>query len=219
MVMTPFLDCCRRWLCGLLVGRKAGQGQLAAEPRTRDCPVSLDGLGRDLEDGCGFFDREPAEVAELHDLRLARRELGQPYERFVECRPLVGVSRVENGTAVGERHALLTFAAALLAVAGPRIVDEDLAHQVRGDANKLPAVFPRQPMLGREPQVHLMDKGRRLERMAWSLLAKVGVGNSAQFSVERRRKRVARSRGRNSEGEATLSAICRKYDTSSAVGI
>src|SRR5688572_9402577 len=50
--------------------------QFLLEERARQCPVTLHRGWRDVERLGGFFDRQAAKVAQLHDLGLLRIERG-----------------------------------------------------------------------------------------------------------------------------------------------
>ena len=144
----------------------------------------------------GLLDGEPGEVTQLGDLRLVRRHRGEPLEGLVdvlEVEPQVD-RRFEDRV---QRHRVRLRAAALRRLPPPGVVDQDPPHRLRRRAVEVPAVL--QPHLpdAFEPQVGLVDQGRRLERVVGPLVAQQPAGELTQLAVHqlhqrRERRRVAR---------------------------
>jgi len=66
----------------------------------------------------------------------------------------------------------------------PRVIDQDLAHEVRGDADEFLSVIGAPGVLPGEAQVNLMNERGALQRVGGSLLAHVTVRHLVQFLVE-----------------------------------
>jgi hypothetical protein len=74
----------------------------------------------------------------------------------------------------------------------PSMIDEDLSHQVRGDAIEMRAAFPFRHVLRDEPHVRLMDQARRLQRVGRVLVAQVVRRQPTQFVVDDWNQQVER---------------------------
>jgi hypothetical protein len=71
-----------------------------------------------------------------------------------------------------------------------RVVDEDLAHQLRGDAEKVGAALPARPALVDQTQVSLIDERRGLQRVPGPLAAQVAVRQLMQLTLDERQQTV-----------------------------
>jgi hypothetical protein len=81
-------------------------------------------------------------------------------------------------------------AAAPLGPARLGVVDEDVAHHLRGEAEELRAVLPVDAVLTDESQVYFVDQGRGLQRVVGVLAPQVGLGEAAKLGVDQRQKGV-----------------------------
>jgi hypothetical protein len=74
------------------------------------------------------------------------------------------------------------------------VVDEDAAHDLRGDGVEVRAALPPglRAVLPGEPQVRLVDERRRLERVARPLAAHLPARDAAQLGVDERGQPVER---------------------------
>src|SRR5215208_5462717 len=129
--------------------------EFAQEPRPRHVPVARDRGVPDAQDFGGLFDREAAEVAKLDDACLARVEACEFLECLVERNDLRLLPRGRLRRLI-ERD-LARGATALLAAAPPRVVNQDAAHCLRGDAEEVCPVLPLDVFVPDEPQVGLVD--------------------------------------------------------------
>jgi hypothetical protein len=66
------------------------------------------------------------------------------------------------------------------------MVDEDLAHQVRGHSQESNPVVPFGLVLGGEPEISLVHQGGRLERVVGPLAAQAAGGEAAEFLIQER---------------------------------
>jgi len=73
-----------------------------------------------------------------------------------------------------------------------RLVDQNTAHHLRGDAEELSAVLPDRSVLIDESQVGFVNQRGWLEGMVWALMAKVLGGPPPKFLVHERDQRVTR---------------------------
>jgi hypothetical protein len=65
-----------------------------------------------------------------------------------------------------------------------RVVNEDAAHHLRGDAEEVRAVLPLHLRLVYQTHVSLVDERGRLERVPDALLAQVARGEAPQLAVD-----------------------------------
>ena len=72
------------------------------------------------------------------------------------------------------------------------MIDQDLAHETRGDADKVRAILPARVRGLCQAQEHLVDQRRRLERVAQPLAAHVGTRQSVQLPFDQRHQFVPR---------------------------
>src|SRR5688500_890390 len=93
----------------------------------------------DVERPRSFVDAEAGEIAQLDDAGLAFVDRGEAGERVVQCQYVIALAGREREHFV-ERHGRYP-SAALLAAMSPRMIDENLSHQVRGDAIEMRAAF------------------------------------------------------------------------------
>ncbi len=105
------------------------------------------------------------------------------FERVVQGDE-VHVARGARGVEVLVERELLELAAALLGLVGARVIDEDAAHHLRGDAEEVRAVLPLHLRLIHEPHVRLVDERGGLQRVADALLAQVARGEAPQLAVD-----------------------------------
>src|SRR5262245_51564949 len=68
----------------LVRGRLGEWPQRAIEPRASERPLVLDGCGREIQGGRGFFDAQAGEVPQRDDLRLSRVALLEARQRLVD---------------------------------------------------------------------------------------------------------------------------------------
>src|ERR1051326_3917772 len=109
-----------------------------------------------------LFNRQSAEEAQFDDLALPRVERGQAAERFVE-RNQVGILRLGLVKRFVERQTRLA-APALVRLVAARVIHQDAAHQLRGNADEVSAVSPVDALVN-QPQEGFIDQGRGLQRV------------------------------------------------------
>jgi hypothetical protein len=101
-----------------------------------------------------FIYAEAAKEAHLDYASLASVNLGQAIQTFIEF-DYFNRFQVDLGELIIEPGGDLS-ATTLLPEAGPRVIDENLSHQVRGDGQKVSPTFPRSIMLQRQAEICLV---------------------------------------------------------------
>ena len=114
-------------------------------------PLAADGRWRDLHHLGGFFQRQAAEKAELHDA-TSRGSSPQPRERFVQCEQ-IDINGAANHRRILERHFPRAVAALTCAVR-PRVIDEVCAASPGRNAEKVRPFLP-----SHRPLVDELQKG------------------------------------------------------------
>ena len=74
------------------------------------------------------------------------------------------------------------------------VIDQDPAHDLRRDAKEMASILPIDLALVDEPDVHLMNKRRRLQGVVGALAPKLARGNAAKLPVDERQQGTERSR-------------------------
>ena len=73
-----------------------------------------------------------------------------------------------------------------------RVIDKDAPHQPCGDREKVRAVLPPDAREIDQPEVRLVDKRRRLERVSLPLACHLPAGQSPQLAVNERHQLLER---------------------------
>ena len=106
-----------------------------SKPRRAEANVFFDGLDADVQDGGDLGHLQSAEELQFHRARLARVHVRQLRQRFVESEEIHRL-RLTHRMGIVERHQRDARAALGRAVA-PRVVDQNLAHVVRGNGHEM----------------------------------------------------------------------------------
>lgn len=176
-----------RLLSGIGGGRA---GQLAAEPGAGEAPVALDGFRRDVENLRRFLDSQTAKIPEFYNLRLARVELLEPLQGLIQAFPAITVDRGQGCQVFVQRHALLIFAATLIALFGTGIIHQDLAHQVGRDSDKFPPILASGLLLWNKAQVNFVDQCCGLQGVSTALFAQIMMSQLPQLVVHGSDERI-----------------------------
>jgi hypothetical protein len=155
--------------------------ELAGEEDAGEGPVALDGARGDLEDGGDLVDGEAAEVAELDDASLAGVLSGEAGESLIDGSDFVEAVGGDGEVVVHLDAMEATGAALGVVLAG--VIDEDLAHDVSGEADEVGAVVPVDVFAG-EAEVGFVDESGGLESVVRALAAHVGLGEAVQLRVD-----------------------------------
>ncbi len=109
---------------------------------------------------------------------------GLSLRQFVEC--VVESDQVHAASFQGER--IVEFqpdsAIALAGVAGARILDQNLSHQLGADGEKVPAILDGSSGLLLQAQIGLVYQGGALQSVAGPFIAEVVVREAAQFVID-----------------------------------
>lgn len=154
-----------------------------SEPGLSDDPVALHGLERDAEDGGGFLEGEPGEVALFDDGCGARIGSGEAIEGVIESEELAGGLVAEEGSDVVDRNEI-RVRAALLALSRACIVDEDAAHGLGGDGEEMAAVLGVEFFTFGETQIGFVYECGRTERVTGPFVSELSVSEDAEFVVD-----------------------------------
>ena len=139
----------------------------------------------------GFLDRESAKRAKLDDLRQLGVDLGQMIERMVQREDGYLVWR---GDVLGFIHGHTAHTLApLVRAMTTSVVHEDAAHDLRRDTKEVRAILPIDLALVNEPDVRLMDQGRRLQGVVGALAPKLARGDAAELGVDEGQQLTERS--------------------------
>jgi hypothetical protein len=119
------------------LSRPAGS-EATHEPRPSRLPVAFDGNHRDAYDFGHFVFRQPTEEPELNDPRCARIEGFELRQRHVE-RHQIFILCHRIPPVDGAQGEPLLRAAPLLRDTGPRMVDQNPSHRLRGNGKEVSA--------------------------------------------------------------------------------
>lgn len=148
----------------------------------------MDGGAGNTQGFGGLFQSEAAEEAHFDDGALLLVELGECGEGVIEGDNLDTFARRDMEAFVkGERF---HFSAALFTVFGAGVIDQDAAHDLRGDALEVGAVLPADVALVHQFEEGFMDDAGALEGVAGALAAEVGGGEQVEFGVDQRHELV-----------------------------
>src|SRR5262245_35459838 len=115
-------------------------GDAPIEPRTGGFPFPRHRRARYQEGGRHLLFRKAAEVPKLDDLRVTRIEASQLLQRLIDDQQLA-VAGLDCGEPVVETHSK-GHGRALGGTMGPCMIDQDAAHHLRRDSEKMRAILP-----------------------------------------------------------------------------
>src|SRR5215831_16763249 len=138
------------------------RAELRGQPRAGEPKLALDRGKRDADRFGGFLQRQATEKALFEDLALARIDLLEACQGFVEIGDRVDL-RIRDLECVLQFDGPVPSAAALRSPR-PRVVDQQLAHQPRGHGEKVRAVAKARAVQIDQLEVRLVDQRRRIER-------------------------------------------------------
>src|SRR5262245_30982580 len=72
------------------------------------------------------------------------------------------------------------------------VIDEDAAHDVRGDTKEMRAILPVDLPLIDEPDEHLMNQGRRLQGVVGALAPKLAGRHTPELPIDQWQQLVER---------------------------
>src|SRR6516225_10827346 len=170
---------------GSAIGVPRAGGPASAEPLQQPgpdvAPLPVQGARRQAEDFRRLVRRQPAEVAQQHDLRLQRVLFFQLFQGLVDRQDVLG-RRLEDGTGLVQLLAVPP-AAPYRAGLAPRLLDEDVAHGAGGGEEEVLPGLPADVALVGQAQVGLVDQRRRLQGLAGRQLGHAGAGQLAKLLI------------------------------------
>jgi len=140
--------------------------QFAGKSDAGKGPIALHRAWSDVKELGNFLDGETAEISQLDHAGLAGTLGLEASERLVDCNDFID-SFGGYGQVVVDLHAVEGTSAAL-GMMGTGVVDQDLAHHMCSNPNKVGTVVP-VDVPPDEPKVSLIDEGGRLEGMVRAL--------------------------------------------------
>ena len=113
--------------------------------------------------------------------------LREMLQSHINCQDLIDLPVGEKWHLVSDlERDRMVVTTALQTRAGPRMIDQDASHRLRGDRQERVAIRGGQLALLEESKVDLVDKCRRRECMAGRFAAKLSSGNLTQLIVNER---------------------------------
>ncbi len=154
------------------------------QPRSGIPPPPIDGRRRQAQRAGRLFHGQPGKVAQHHDLRAGLVPLLQLAEGLVEGQQIV-LRRTGRDQTLPELHAL-PVAAALEAGVPAGLLDEDVPHGPGRGVEEVAAALPVNVLFApHQPQIGLVDQGRRLKCVARGYSRHLVVGQGPQLLVDR----------------------------------
>lgn len=148
----------------------------------------MDGGSGNAQGFGGLFQSEAAEEAHFDGGALLLVELGECGEGVIEGDNLDTFAR-GNMEAFVEGESF-HGSAALFAVFGAGVIDQDAAHDLGGDAVEVGAVLPADVALVHQFEEGFMDDPGALQGVAGALTAEIGAGEPVQLGVDQRHQLV-----------------------------
>ena len=158
-----------------------GIAQFRVEPRSGESPPAFGCRKRDTESIGGFRHGKTAEEAQGNELGFARFDSGESFERFAESDDLLRSLR--NRVPIRQVDTL-PLAAALVRVLGTGVIDQDVPHRFRGNAEEVAAIL--EWLAARQPHPDFVKEGRRVERLPRFFTRHLHGRKAAQFVVDKR---------------------------------
>jgi len=168
--------------------RSGFTGQLAAEPRPGEPPLAVDGGSGDSQYVGRLLQGKPAKVTQFHDTTLSRVEFRQVVQQVVQRNSMYVCVRAEQCGRF-EFHPSPT-AGPFGHLSSSRVINEDPAHHLRGQREKLCPVFPRHVSLVDKSKIRFVDERGRLQRVARPLASEVGASPPAQILIHQRNEAI-----------------------------
>lgn len=127
---------------------------------------------------------ETAKVAQLDNLAAARISFGQSLQRFVQTNQFATLIRNDCSNLL-ERD-LLRAAASLCVTMSSRVIDQDAAHDLRGDREEVRTIGPVHILLIDHADVSFIYQGSGLKCVVFSLPAHITAGEAVELVVDQR---------------------------------
>jgi len=153
------------------------------EPGASHGPVALDGSRGYAEFEGDLFEGEAGKEMHLEDIGLPWIECGEAGESFVDGQDVCGgvVGSLDH---LFDESDLNLSVSALSCAMGSCVIDEDVTHDVGGQAEDAGAILPHGIGFADEPQVGLIDESSGLEGVVAALEAHLHHCQLMQLLVE-----------------------------------
>src|SRR5262249_21323569 len=151
--------------------------------------VARDRVDVNLAHGGDLLLRQPAEVKQLDDTRLALAVLGQLLERIIECNE---IPRASDRDAVLVEHCRAIPCSALAGAPPPGAIDEDLTHAPGCDREEMRPILELELQTSGEAEIGLVDEIGRSQRLTRPLASQQADGKALQLVVDQRPELVER---------------------------
>jgi hypothetical protein len=162
-------------------------GHLSSKPGFRHVPVAFDSSGRNAKGLGGFLGGQATEKTEFDDTALLFINAGEAVQCVVESDDVDGA---DFGKGQGFVEFYLEARAAFGGAMAAGVVDQDLAHETRGDGYEMGAVFGVDWTLLDEAEISLMNQSGAAEGVVRALAAQVAMGNGSQFAINQRHEYI-----------------------------
>jgi hypothetical protein len=172
----------------LLSSAMPGDAELFPEPRSAQQQIAPHGWKLEIQRFTNLFRLQAAEIVKFHDFQFARIPLRHACQGVVQVQDKSKARRVDGNFLLKySLHSAVT----LEPRSPPRVLHQNLSHQTRRYSEKVGPILPASHILLDHPEINLIDKGGRLERVLGALVSHQRCGRPAQFGVNRGNKLLA----------------------------
>ncbi len=160
---------------------------LLAKPCPSGRPCPLHGLGRNAQSLRGFHEGEARKDPALDHATSAFVNQREMFEGLVNRQNLIDLPVGEERHLVANLESDRAVVTATLQTrAGPRVVDQNAPHRLRGDREEGIAIGSHELTLLHEPKVDLVDERSRGECMAGRFAVELSSRNLPQLVIDER---------------------------------
>ena len=124
-------------------------------------PMTFDSRRSYSQNVCRFFNREPAEVAQLNHARFLLVDRSQSLERVVERNQFC--ASLNRSINVFVKREFLKILATLFRIVFARMIHQQATHYLCGHSEEVSPVLPIHPRLIDESDIGLMNQRGRLQ--------------------------------------------------------
>jgi hypothetical protein len=148
-------------------------------------PLTFDRGRRDAHDLRKLLDVKSGEEPQLHQAALPRVELCQPIQSLVKRDHILGIFRTDEGFRI-DVYLLRIFAASFAGMTAPRMIHENLTHDVSRNREEMSTILPGTRLSAGKAHVCLMYQGRRLKSVARTFALHVGPSHTPHLVIDER---------------------------------
>ena len=140
----------------------------------------------------GFLDGQPREETEFDDAGLFRIDSRESLERDIDGKHVFGPGRLVRLLYYSVEPDARSPIATLLSVACARVIHENATHQSSSQTKEVRPILPGHSLLIDQPEVDLVDEGRRNKRVICAFSPQLAAGDPPQFPVDVRQQLLER---------------------------